>query len=79
MHLPRLTSVWRRQIEEESGGHSRAAAAEACGCSRAAAVEEDACARGRAIAEEAGSSSVDDDGGDRQSRERATGTLRVLG
>jgi hypothetical protein len=79
MHLPRLTSVWQRQIEEESGGHSRAAAAEVCGCSRAAAVEEDACARGRATAKEAGSSGVDDGGGDRRSRERATGTSRVLG
>jgi hypothetical protein len=28
MHLPRLTSVWRRRIEEESGGCSRAALAE---------------------------------------------------
>jgi hypothetical protein len=79
MHLPCLTSVWRQWIKEESGGRSRAAAAEeeeACGCGRVAAVAEEMCARGRAmvVAEEAGSSGVDDGGGDRQSREHATGT-----
>jgi hypothetical protein len=78
MYLPRLTSVWRQWIKEESGRHSRAAAAEeeACGCGRVAAAAEEMCTRGRAmvVAEEAGSSGVDDGGGDRQSREHATGT-----
>jgi hypothetical protein len=48
MHLPHLTSMWQRWIEEEeSSRRSRGAAAteeeeEACECSRAAVVAEEA-------------------------------------
>jgi hypothetical protein len=84
MHLPHLTSVWRRWIEEESGRRNRvttAATEEACGRGSAAAKAEEACVHGRAVAaaEEASSSGVDGSGGDRRSRERAAGTQRVLG
>jgi hypothetical protein len=78
MHLPHLTSVWRRWIEE-SGGRNRVAAAaaeEVCRHGSAAAKAEEACVHGRVVAavEEASSSGIDGSGGDRRSRERAVGT-----
>jgi hypothetical protein len=78
MHFPRLTLVWRRRIERRSPAGvveqwQRKRRRLACARGRATAVEEEeVCTRSRVAAaeEEAGSSDVDDSGGDRWSTER---------
>jgi hypothetical protein len=76
MHLPHLTSVWRRRIKRSPAGaierRRRRRRRLACTCGRAAV--EEVCVRGRAAVEEAGSNDVDGSGGDRQNRESAIGT-----